>query len=264
VSGLTVDLQRVVDAVAPKEATALEVLAVSDLISEYGLLGRRMTDPVLAETGRRALTAKLFTGKIAADALRVVQQSAAESHESGLALRTVLDDAAVRLLWRSAAGDSARVRSDLARLIVAVENSPELLTVIGEQSYPKHAREELISKLLGDAVSEVALTMAKLAVGRQTGGYVRVLQHYLDIGADLRASLRATVTTAIALNEPQLKQMIAELKRIYGTEIDPFLKIDRKVVGGVRVEIAGEVIDGSMATRMAKAKQVIEQQGILV
>jgi F-type H+-transporting ATPase subunit delta len=263
-SKLTSALLRTTDEVEPGQNTAAGLLAVSDLLRSQSLLARRFTDPALRTAGRQAVAAKVFTGKVETAALQVLQAVVAEPYNSGAELCDALDDAAVRLLWRRAAGDSAWVRDDLARLIVAVEGNAELATALNEQSYPVNARIALSARLLGAKANETSKALAELAITRQARGFVRALQHYLDIGADLRNALRATITTAIPLDEPRLAQLVAQLRRIYGAEIDPLLKIDSQVIGGVRAEIAGEVIDGSMATRVAEAKQEIGQQGILV
>jgi F-type H+-transporting ATPase subunit delta len=223
---LAASLQAAVDAVVPDRAAAESLLTLSDLLRGDGLESADLKRKERVAAGGRGLS-------------------------------EALDDAGVRMLWRTVVSDSARVRADLSRLIVAIEGDAELAAALSDPTHSTSARQALVVRLLGDGATEVAVALAKLAVSRPEQRVMRNLQHYLDIAADLHDSLRATVTTAIELDKSQLAKLAAELKRIYGADVDLFVKIDPKVIGGVRVEIAGDVIDGSLSTRIARAEQAI-------
>ena len=56
---------------------------------------------------------------------------------------------------------------------------------------------------------------------------------------------------AIALTATQRSRLAAGLAATYGHDVHLNIVIDPRVVGGMTVEIAGELIDGSMASRLA-------------
>jgi F-type H+-transporting ATPase subunit delta len=61
----------------------------------------------------------------------------------------------------------------------------------------------------------------------------------------------AEVHVAVALTAQQRRRLAAALAASYGREVHLNVVLDPRVIGGVSVQIADELIDGSMASRLA-------------
>jgi F-type H+-transporting ATPase subunit delta len=66
--------------------------------------------------------------------------------------------------------------------------------------------------------------------------------------------LVATVTVAAPLSAVQQKRLESALSASYGTELNLNVEIDPSILGGVKVQVSGEIIDGSVAARLNQAK----------
>ena len=77
----------------------------------------------------------------------------------------------------------------------------------------------------------------------------------MDLVADQRGSIVATVLTATPLNTAQSERLSAVLTKRYGRRVGLNAVIDPSVVGGLRVQIADDVIDASVAARLAELRQ---------
>ena len=66
--------------------------------------------------------------------------------------------------------------------------------------------------------------------------------------------LVATVTVAAPLSAAQQKRLESALSASYGTELNLNVEIDPSILGGVKVQVSGEIIDGSVAARLNQAK----------
>jgi F-type H+-transporting ATPase subunit delta len=247
-------LDKAVDAAPADVGVAGELFAVADLLDDQTVLKRRLTELSLGVEGRRALAGTLFAGRLGEAAQQVVSDAVALVWPSANALSAGLRYAGVRLAWRAAdaKGEVEAVRQSLASLIAAVSDSSELDAAIGEDAYPLGARQQLVADLLGKKAGPEAVLLAQQAVKEQVRGYPHVLQRYLDIAATLRSRLRATITTAIPLDAARQQKMLAELARVYDAAIDPVFKVNAAIVGGVRVDIGDEIIDGTVSTRLAE------------
>jgi F-type H+-transporting ATPase subunit delta len=69
--------------------------------------------------------------------------------------------------------------------------------------------------------------------------------------------LVATVTVASALSDSQEAALEKSLSRDYGNSLRLNIEIDPAILGGIKVQIAGEVIDGSIANRLKQAKMML-------
>ncbi len=61
----------------------------------------------------------------------------------------------------------------------------------------------------------------------------------------------AHVTTAFPLGDSQLADLVADLERRFKRRINPQVGVDRELIGGVRIAVGDEVIDGSVRGRLA-------------
>jgi F-type H+-transporting ATPase subunit delta len=64
----------------------------------------------------------------------------------------------------------------------------------------------------------------------------------------------ATVTVAQPLTAAQLKKLDDLLAKGYGQQLNLNVEIDPSILGGVKVQVSGEIIDGSVASRLNQAK----------
>jgi F-type H+-transporting ATPase subunit delta len=63
----------------------------------------------------------------------------------------------------------------------------------------------------------------------------------------------AIVTSAVPLSDPQKQRLGAALAKLYGRPMHLNLDVDPEVVGGIRVQVGDEVINGSIADRLEDA-----------
>ena len=60
--------------------------------------------------------------------------------------------------------------------------------------------------------------------------------------------------TAVEMSDDQQERLRVALAKQYGRDITLNTVIDPDVVGGVRIEIADDVIDGTVSRRLAEAR----------
>ena len=69
--------------------------------------------------------------------------------------------------------------------------------------------------------------------------------------------LEATAITAIAMTAAQTEQLRQKLETITGKKIDLATKIDPSVLGGIRLDIEGTELDGTVQNRLATLRRNI-------
>ncbi len=77
----------------------------------------------------------------------------------------------------------------------------------------------------------------------------------MNLVSDQRGRVVATVYSATVLNEAQRNRLSEALSARYGGRVSLNVVIDPTVVGGLRVQIADDVIDGSISARLADLRQ---------
>ena len=79
----------------------------------------------------------------------------------------------------------------------------------------------------------------------------RVADEFAEIIVTRQNRYIARVTSAIALSQAQLERLGRALNAVYGRELKLDVSVDPAVLGGLRVQVGDEVIDGTVETRMS-------------
>lgn len=129
---------------------------------------------------------------------------------------------------------------------------------------PKLA-ETLSNPLLSPRTRQaVAQTLAdRLALRRTTRNFlclladnhrldqiVGIADHYRRLLDDARGRVRATLHSAVPLGEDQQQRLVAAFERVTGKTVLATTTVNPALLGGVVVEIAGKVYDGSLRTQL--------------
>ncbi|GAA1573460.1 F0F1 ATP synthase subunit delta [Kribbella hippodromi] len=243
----------------PVEGLGGELFSIARLLDGSGALRRALTDPARPSAAKAGLAQQLFGGKISATALEVLSAAVTGRWVSGRDLGDALDQLSVQA--EVAYADTRRtldeVEDQLFRLDRVVVAERALADKLGDRAIPVERRQELIRGLLQGKADATTVRLAERAVdgrGRSFAGSLRVYQ--VAAAARRNASI-ATVRVAGDLTEAERDRLAAALGRQYGREIQLNVIVDPNVVGGVRVDIGDEVIDGTIAAKLDEAQRRI-------
>lgn len=153
------------------------------------------------------------------------------------------------------AGTIAEVESALFAFQSAITDDSELQFALADKNAPTEAKAALAEKLVGKKVSKEAALLIRAAVtapGKRRASVV--LGEFARQVAAFAERLVAVVTVAGALDKTQIGRIEKALSANYGHPMTVNVNIDPSIIGGVRVQVAGDVIDGSIATRLQAAK----------
>jgi F-type H+-transporting ATPase subunit delta len=136
--------------------------------------------------------------------------------------------------------------------------SKELATFLSNPVVSQAARTAVMTEVIArTGVSVTTRNFAMLLTDRRRGALLPDISDALATLADERAGkLRATVTSAVALSEPQLQKMRMALEKLTGKAVSLTQKIDPSLIGGVVTRIGDKVYDGSLKARLEDIRQL--------
>ncbi|MFC6162475.1 F0F1 ATP synthase subunit delta [Kribbella sp. NPDC058693] len=245
--------------VTVSEGLGGELFSVAKLLDGTGALRRALTDPARPRDARVALVQQLFGGKISAQTQEILSVAAAGRWVSSRDLADALDQLSIEA--EVAFADGRRklddVEDELFRLdrIVAAERG--LSETLSDRRIPVDARQELLGGLLQGKADAVTVRLAERAVDGRGRSFAAAMRSYQVAAAARRNASIATVRVAADLSEAERTRLATALGRQYGRDIQLNVIVDPNVVGGVRVDIGDEVIDGTIAARLDEAQRRI-------
>jgi F-type H+-transporting ATPase subunit delta len=149
-------------------------------------------------------------------------------------------------------GQLAMLTDQLRSVAHTYAASPELRAVLDDPRVSEDQTSNLIEALVRRmALSPVAKNALLVLVRRRR---IRALPEIVSRLASLTDErtgvLRATVTSATALSEPQAQQLSSELERLTGRRIILERQSDPSLLGGIIAKIGDHVVDASLRGRL--------------
>jgi F-type H+-transporting ATPase subunit delta len=106
----------------------------------------------------------------------------------------------------------------------------------------------------GKVTPEAAVLISRAVAGARRRRVALVLAQFGKQVSAYAERLVATVTVAAPISDKQLERLEAVLAKSYGQSLKLNLEIDPAILGGIKVSVAGQVIDGSLISRLNSAK----------
>jgi len=153
-------------------------------------------------------------------------------------------------------GQLDSVEDELFRLGRIVAGSHELELLLADPAGAVDGKVALVDTLIEGKVSPVTKTLVDQLVRHPRG--VRAangLGELADLAAKRRQRSVAHVRSAVALTAEQVDRLTATLTTIYSRPIALHVEVDASLAGGLQIKIGDEIIDGSIAGRLAALRR---------
>jgi len=249
-----------------------------DLFGVLGLLQaevtvrRLLSDPSVPASARSGLAEQLLADRVGRTALDVVSDLVSARWSRSLDLVDALESLARRATLAVAEKDGSldEVEDELFRFGRILDREPQLNALLSDVGTPADKRVELLRTVLGapvgDSERREATTSGKaspvtVALLEQSVRNARrrsldlVAADLAELAAERRHRYVAHVRTPVRLTDEQEQRLTDTLSRLYERPISLQVELDPDLLGGLVVNVGGELIDGSVAGRLATARR---------
>lgn len=148
----------------------------------------------------------------------------------------------------------------MEQVMALFKENPDYLTLLSEPSIPKTERVGLLDKAFEGQLTLYLLNFLKLLC--ECG----MLREFRDCCKEFQARYyedhniaQAVVITAVALTEAQAQALKEKLEKISGKTVLLTQKTDSQVIGGIRVELEGKQLDGTVQERLSGIRKKVTE-----
>mgnify|MGYP001268930380 CR=1 FL=1 len=230
-------------------ATGEQLLESGRIIGDSPQLRAALADHSADAASKRGIIGALFGSytPAAQNVLGAVVDGRWSSEDDLLA---GIEELGIRAVAASAP-QSLSIEVELFAFERAVSSDSELELAVGSKLGSSEAKVSLVDALLvGKASAQTIAIVRQLVQQPRDRRIGELLRFATSVVADQAGLAVATVTSATPLAPAQLERLAQGLAAQYGRGLRVNQIIDPAIIGGVRVQIGDDIIDGSVATKL--------------
>ena len=245
---------------ADASALSAHLFAVVTTLDSSTPLRRALTDNSRDANSKAELAKELF-GKSTSDlAIKLLINLTALRWSSPSNLGDVIEQLAVEAEASVANQNNEldRLEEEIFQFSRIVANDLELRQILNSAKYSGEGKRVLVAKLLASKVSpSTSRLLAALVSGMRGRSIERTIAFYASAAAARKMRVIAHVKSAVELSQAQKDKLASSLSGKIGQPVRLNVELDPKVLGGLSIRFADELIDATIVNRLADAGRAL-------
>ena len=233
-----------------------DLFGLAALLRSEPALRRTLTDVSTPAQAKAALVSALFDGKATAAAVDVLAEGAGLRWLAARDLADALEHLGVIAVVRSAGrGEAARLSDELFGVGQVVNDNAELRIALSDPARSREDKVALLRQLLEGKALPATVALVEQALAGSFRSVHAAITEFQKVAAATQGEGVALVRTARELSSAERSRLAEALSTQYGRPVHLNVEVEPALLGGLRVEIGDDVIDGTVAARLDNARR---------
>ena len=249
------ELSGAVDGGADAATLGDELFTVAQALRAEPTLRRVASDASVPTEAKQGLMAEVLGGKAGEATAALVSSAVAQRWTLSRDLPDALERLSEVAVVLSAGKDGDQLVDELFAVGQTVNGNSELREALANPARSVEDKSALVDSLLGGKVLPATVTLTKQSLAGTYRTVTLALSTYRSVAAEVVGQSVATVRVTKPLEDSERKRLVEALSKAYDRKIHVNEIVDPAVLGGVRVEIGDDVIDGTISSRLTDARR---------
>ncbi len=155
-------------------------------------------------------------------------------------------------------GREAEYAEALETVEQALQEEKDFLSLLASPAISRNDRMNVVSAALKGRIPEKMLALLRMMVFRgRSRDIPGMIASFRELAREARHESEARVVSAVPLTDEEKDSLRKKLEKRFGRKIILNCQVDPAVLGGIRVETEGRVLDGTVRARLQEIKEVM-------
>ena len=156
------------------------------------------------------------------------------------------------------AGVTKETSEGVETVVSALLQTPEYRALLASPAIGKEERLAALDATFRGKIPDILLAILRMMVSRgQISALNGMARDYEELARGYRGESMAVVTSAVPLKEAETVALRAKLEKKLGRQVILQCRVNPDLIGGIRVDVDGRVIDGSIRNKLEEIKEVM-------
>ena len=143
--------------------------------------------------------------------------------------------------------------ADGLALAAATARDDQMYSVLLNPKVNAKQKKEIFDAAAGGKLDEITRRLVALLVDNHREVLIgSIAEQFEELKHDHDKVLRAKITSAQPLSDPQRDEIVTALEKRYGKKVEADVDVDPQLLGGARVQIGDQVINASVRDALAQ------------
>lgn len=140
------------------------------------------------------------------------------------------------------------------------EENPEYAEYVSSYAVSEDKRIEAVRNAFSSSMPQDVFSFLCILCERHKSGQIKLItDEYEKLYFAQEGISKVRITSAYPLDEKQKERLIFQLEKKYRRKTAPEFFTDKALIGGIKIEIDGSVIDSSVINRLNKLREVMDK-----
>ena len=237
-------------------ATASDLFSIASATAGSSQLRNLLSDPSAELKEKSGAVSAVFARSVSKEAVEIVTVLVGLRWSKGSDLVAAIEQLAVHAVSAIAAKGKnlEQVENELFTFAQAIDQNSDLQFALASKQANDTAKLKMVDALIKGASEEGTVLIRQAVVAARKVRVSLVLAQFGKWVSAYASRLVATVTVAQPLTAEQLKRLEATLAKQYNASVKLNVETDPSLLGGIKIQINGEILDGSLSSRLNQAR----------
>ena len=147
------------------------------------------------------------------------------------------------------------VREQLAQLVEAEREVPELRELLRNPQLDPRARRAALEDVLGESDELLRNFLLVLSDKGRAGQLEEIAAEFERLIAEHEGILHAELTTAIELSDAEASKLLGEIEEASGRKVEASRAVDPDLIGGIVLQVGSHRLDASVRGRLDRLRR---------
>ncbi len=150
------------------------------------------------------------------------------------------------------------VENSVRQLMAAIEDNPEFKKLLGHPDIEGEKKLDVIRSVF-DNMDRDLEGFISLIFERGRGNIIYgIFESFTELSRQYRNIVTADIVSAVELTEGQLSRLVNVLEKKLGKTVEPKVRVDSALLGGLKITVCGHTINSTVKSRLDELKSLLE------